>query len=381
MDVWDAFGRRAVTCNPVLASRDIPSFPRAMMDGFAVHRENLRMNERLRVAGDVYAGQSPGMAVFKGHAVQVRTGAPVPAGSGAVVRKEWIEWTDDHTIQILRDVSLGESIQEAGEDARVGSTILREGTVVDGQARTVLRTSGIHQVEVFSPVRVGILATGSELIQNPVELQPGQIYAASDAFLVSALRDLGATVTDIRFVKDDLEAIKETIAHLVGRVDYLLITGGASVGDTDYVKTAVQQVSNQDQLPLNRVWMRPGSPFVATKIGSTTIYGMSGNPAACFVQFHVLAIQAIRWSMGYSSAPFAFTGTLGQQITVKPVKHIRFYRATARLEQGTLMVYPEGSQSSGMITGLPSVNAIIRLDDHTYQEGCVVPVQFTSQLF
>ncbi|GMA59886.1 hypothetical protein GCM10025859_03260 [Alicyclobacillus fastidiosus] len=137
-------------------------------------------------------------------------------------------------------------------------------------------------------------------------------------------------------------------------------------------------MSGSPSLPIERVWMRPGSPFLAARAGSTTIFGMSGNPAACFVQFHVLALPVIRKSLGMDAPLFADHAVLAEPIRLKPVKHVRFHRATASLSKSQLSVLPQAGQSSGLVTGLSNVNAIIRLDKQVYERGEHVPVLLTK---
>ncbi|WAH38475.1 molybdopterin molybdotransferase MoeA [Alicyclobacillus dauci] len=378
VDVWASLDRHARIAEAVRTGIDLPPFHRSMMDGYAVHQADLDTQAPLAIVDDIRAGESPRCDLSPGKVAKVRTGAPVPNGAAAVVRQEWVDVIDDKAIRIVRPVRDGESIQPAGEDAKAGHVILEPGSVLDPQTQTILRAAGIGQVRVYKPCRVAIIATGSELVSSVnTPLQRGQIYAASDAFLAGAVRDAGATVTDIAFIQDDLRSIEQAITAHLGAVDYILLTGGASVGDTDFVKAAVRNIAGVDQLPVERVWMRPGSPFIAARAHGTTIFGMSGNPAACFVQFHVLALHAIRRTLGHPSDTFPLSAILSRDLAIKPVKHVRFHRGRARLDGTTLVVEPQLNQSSGILSGLSSVNAIIRLDQSTYQKGETVPLLFT----
>lgn len=373
IDVSSRARRYQYLAKPAYAAIDLPNFSRAMMDGYAVHRDDLNANHPLTVNGDVRAGDIPSQAVSPGFVTKIRTGAPVPFGTSAIVRKEWIEEVDDTSIRILQSVRDGESVQLRGEDARCGDVILAEGKRLNGQARTLLQAAGVKSVEVYQTCRITIICTGSELVQGTDELKLGEVYAASDAFLIDGLTEMGATIEDVVFVGDSETAIESAILRYIGNVDYLFITGGASVGDTDFVKTVLYRITGSASLNVERVLMRPGSPYVATHVGDTTIFGLSGNPAACFVQFHVLAKHAVQWTLGQSRAPFSITVELSENISVKPVKHVRFYRASVRCEMGRFVAYPQFRQSSGILSGLPSVNAIIRLDKSLYQKGEHVP--------
>lgn len=378
-NVWTKAPSTATLADDVRAAIDLPPFARAMMDGFAVHRSDIAGTQPLQVVADIHAGEQPKTPVSPGTAVQIRTGAPVPENTAAVVRKEWTEWIDAHTIRLLRPISAGESIQPRGQDTAQGAVLLSRGAQIDGQTIAVLRAAGVTSIPIYAPVRVGIVSTGSELVTDPTKpLCAAQVYAASDAFLQSTLEALGAQVVDISYVDDHPERIEQRAARFIADgVDYVLLTGGASVGDTDYATSVIRRLCGTEQLPIERVWMRPGSPFLAGRAGRTTVFGLSGNPAACFVQFHVLVLPAIRRSLGIDAAMFAQEAVLTQSIRLKPIKHVRFYRATAGVDGVQVRVEPQVGQSSGLVTGLACVNAIIRLDEQVYEAGDIVPIQLT----
>lgn len=382
IDVWQSHPPHRLAAVPVTAAIDMPPFARSMMDGYAIHADDLATDSPLTVIDNIHAGEASRRPVTPGTAVQVRTGAPIPSGTSAIVRNEWIERSEASMIRLLQKVKLGESIQWAGEDARAGDVILPMGSVVDGQARSVLRAAGVKTIPAFSACRVAVICTGTELLrEHTLYPRTGQVFASSDAFLSDALRFVGAEVEPIEYVRDDVAAIEQAIVRYVNEVDYILVTGGASVGDTDFAKVAIARVRNSAEPILTRVWMRPGAPFLAARSGKTTIFGMSGNPAACFVQFHVLALPAIKHSMGYPQrSAFPFTASLAQPLTLKPVKHVRFHRAVASFDGTRLVVSSETKQSSGSLTGLTFVNAIMRLDQSQYPAGKEVPLLFTRPL-
>ncbi|GMA59887.1 hypothetical protein GCM10025859_03270 [Alicyclobacillus fastidiosus] len=225
-DVWAASGTPTVLADAVRAFVDLPPFHRAMMDGFAVHQDDLESTEELLVIDDIHAGERSASVICPGTVVEIRTGAPVPPNTSAVVRKEWVEWTSETSIRLLRQVAPGESIQLQGEDAKAGDVLLARGAVVDGQTRTVLRAAGVRNIPVFAPVRVAIVSTGSELVTSATStLGAGQVYAASDAFLQSTLRQLGVIVTDVTYIDDHPARIEHAVSKYVDAVDYILITG------------------------------------------------------------------------------------------------------------------------------------------------------------
>lgn len=373
----------------VAAAIDMPPFSRSMMDGYALHESDLQSTHPLVVIDDVKTGDAPRQVVTPGTAIQVRTGAPIPDGTAGVARNEWIDIvspTEDDGrphIRLLRSVHRDESIQRRGEDAARGDAIAAQGEWVDGQTVSVLRAAGVDSVRVFARCTVAIICTGSELLTAPTP-RPllGQVFAANDAFLRDGLQQVGATVVDVQFVPDDVDAMVRAITRYVDSVDYVIVTGGASVGDTDYAKQALMRVSHQDVLPVTRVWMRPGSPFAAVRSGRTTLFNLSGNPAAAFVQFHTLVLAAIRKTLGEKETTvFPIRAQLAVPLTLKPVKHVRLHRACVQFQSTGVTVIPEPKQSSGSLTGLLRVNAIVRLDESKYQSGDEVSLLCTRPLY
>ncbi|GMA56231.1 molybdopterin molybdenumtransferase MoeA [Alicyclobacillus sacchari] len=376
VDVWKATASKRRIAQNVVSAIDLPPFDRAMMDGFAIAASDLDATEPLRISGAVAAGDPDPTAIASGAAVRVRTGAMAPMGAAAVVRQEWADVEGD-AIRLLQRIRPGESIQRRGEDVAAGAQLIASGHPLDGQTIAVLRAAGVMQVPVYRACRIAILVTGNELRTGQESLGVGQVYAASDAFLAASLSEVGAIVDDIVYLPDDFKSICGEIERRIGRVDCVLLTGGASVGDTDYALRAISSVAGEHPIAMSRVWMRPGSPLIVRRIGTTNVFAMSGNPAACFVQFHSLVLPAIRRMMGDLAAhPFPYRTTLAE-LRLKPLKHVRVHRATANWQGGVLTAVAQAQQSSGSISGLASTNALIRLDEDRYGAGDTVPILFT----
>jgi molybdopterin molybdotransferase len=368
-----AYGR--YLAKPVIAKLDVPPFNRAMMDGFAIRSDDLSQNSGLLTVVDtVIAGDEPENEVKPGEAIRIMTGAPVPDGADAVVRFEWCEELPDNHVQILKQVRKGESIQPIGEDGKSGQTIIPCGARLTGAELAVCKTFGVHTPSVTIPPRVCILVTGNELVQNPeTELRQGQIYGANEMFLQGALKEDGATVTRIRYIKDNLSEISAAISESVSESEYVILTGGVSAGDLDFVPAAIRQLSGE--LDVEKVLMRPGSPFVVSKIGSTAIFALSGNPAASFIQFESLVRPVIRKTLGMEDKGFPITGELLHGIHLKPIKHTRILRAVARIVAGRFTIDASMAQSPGVMSSFAVANCLVRLDESTYEAGSGLPVR------
>jgi len=365
----------------VAAAVDLPPFSRSMMDGYAIHAEDLGADTSLRVVADVRAGDAAaGVTVAPGQAVRVRTGAPVPPGTAAVVREEWVDVEGD-AIRLLRPVPAGESVQPQGDDARRGDVIARAGQLFDGQTQAVLRSAGVHESICRRPLTAAILSTGSELVTGPRgegPPPPGHVFAATDAFLRSTLERLGVSVVAVEHAADDRDAIARAAQHLASAAELLILTGGASVGDADYARDALEAIGGDRPLLFERIWMRPGAPFLARPTPNGFAFGLSGNPAAAYVQFHALVVPfVLRWLGAKEARPFPLTALVEGEVRAKPVKHTRVLRGHLRLRGATLVFRAEDRQSSGSLTGLVSTNAIARMDRDRLAEGETVSVAWT----
>jgi molybdopterin molybdotransferase len=364
-----------ILAEDVQAAVSFPPFDRAMMDGFALRAEDVTSPARLRVTGAIAAGQTPTSTVGPGEAVRIMTGAAMPPGADAVARFEWCTVPEPGVVQVLRPVSAGESVQTAGADARAGTVRLRKGTALGWMEQALLRTFGVTEVAVYRRPTVAIVVTGSELVTNPnVPLQPGQIYGCNDLLMRGLVAASGGDVHSVDHVPDDLATVCRVVEQRTSEVDCVITTGGVSVGDHDYVPRALVQLGAA--LHVEKVWLRPGSPFLAATLGSCTVFSLSGNPAACLVQFEALVSNWFEASFGRTGPTFPHTGKLAADIDLKPVKHTRVLRAKATIRDGIVYVDTGFDQSTGVLSNLAECNCLIRLDDSSARSGTTVPLRW-----
>ncbi len=370
--VAQALGR--ITTAAVSARASVPPFARAMMDGYAVRAESARRGARLRRVGCVLAGDESAGEVHPGEAVRIMTGAPLPLGADSVLRFEWCEDDGEDEVIVLRSIREGESVQPAGDDARAGQVIVPSGTRLSARHLAACHGFGVPEVSVAVRPTAAIVITGSELVANPQQpLRRGQIYSTNDAFLASALLEDGVDITSVQTVADDASAIRAAVTNLSG-VDYLVLSGGISKGDADHVPNVLADLGITPVL--EKVWMRPGTPLLAGLWGETVVFALSGNPAACLIQFEVLVRPVIRRSLGWLDTPFPASGALTRPLNLKPVKHTRVLRARGWIESGRVWVDTATSQSPGVLSSLADANCLVRVDDVSCPPGTVVPLRW-----
>lgn len=288
-------GLNQVSARCITSAIQQPPFDNSAVDGYAFRLEDIN-NGALPVSLRVAAGDPPKTLAPK-QAARIFTGAPVPLGADCVLMQESADIEDrDGTPFLSTDtvVNMGQNIRPAGQDFRVGQVILNKGDVLRPQNISLLAAAGVAEIEVFKPIKVAILSTGDELVTPGHALKPGQIYNSNHYLLMSMLESFGCEVLQQACIKDSLEESKQALVN-ASAADIIISTGGASVGEEDYIKTAIESLGKVD---FWRIAIKPGKPFMLGRVYDTPILGLPGNPSAVFVTFLILARAVLLKRMG-----------------------------------------------------------------------------------
>jgi molybdopterin molybdotransferase len=246
----------------ILCDRDYPPFRKALMDGYAVRCEDVTQPPtELECVAEVAAGQTPNRTVNSGEAIAIMTGAPMPAGADGVVPVEDVETRArvGEKVRVLRAATPGRYIALPGSDGGKGQVVLTRGTLIGPPQIAVAASVGATQLGVFARPRVAVLGTGSELIPADANPTESQIRNSNNPMLVAQLRRSGCDVTDLGFVRDDPNLIREAIQRGFS-FDALFITGGMSMGEYDYVPRLLLELGTD--LKITKLRIKPGKPFV-----------------------------------------------------------------------------------------------------------------------
>lgn len=281
----------------VLADRDLPPFDRAAMDGFAVRAEDASVaGARLRVIGEIRAGVWPDRAVGAHEAMRIMTGAPVPEGANAVIQVERtrIERTTPGDPQVLLEIPVtsGQNIVPRGSEAKAGAVLLREGVRIGAAHLAVLASVGQIEPFVSRRPRVAVIVTGDEVVDPRARPSAAQIRNANGPALLAAIQETGGLASDFGIVSDDPGKTRDAIARaLNGGHDAIVLSGGVSAGDFDFVETALGELGVT--LHVTAVRVKPGAPFVFGTKGATLVFGLPGNPVSAQVTFELFARPAL----------------------------------------------------------------------------------------
>ncbi len=336
----------------VRALRDQPAAALSAMDGYAIRFDDLP--GPWHVIGEVAAGSVPALHVDVGHAVRIFTGAMVPTGADTVIVQEDAALSDGRLLLTGEGPgSRGRHIRGRAIDFAAGDCLLPAGTRLTPGAIAAAAMSGAGQLAVGMRPRVAIVTTGDELVQPGRELAPGQIPDSNGVMLAAMLAGDVADPVLPHHIPDDREKLAHVLKELARRHDVIVTVGGASVGDHDHVRAALEAAGGS--LDFWRIAMRPGKPVIAGRLGDAILLGLPGNPSSAFVTATMFLLPLVRHLAGARDPlPVVHRAPLSTPLSAGGAR--RDY-LRARLENGELV--PLFGQESGLTLPLASANALL----------------------
>jgi molybdopterin molybdotransferase len=358
----DALGR--ALAEAIVASRALPPFDCSQMDGYALRAADARApGARLRIAFEVAAGAPSPPPLPPGACCRLFTGAPIPAGADAVEMQEEVT-RQGSAARFRRAVEPGRFVRRAGSDLAEGAVALAAGATVDVGAVGLAAALGRTELAVHRRPRVGLLATGDELVPVDRTPAPGQIVDSNSHALAAACREAGALPVLLPFARDDRASLRRALDAARG-FDVLVSTGGVSVGERDLVKEALQAAGAK--LDFWRVAMRPGKPVAFGRWRRSAVFGLPGNPASALVTFELFVRPALRRMAGLAGTGRSRLAARLAAPASKAAGLTYFLRARATSRAGALWVEPLASQTSGDLSSVTGFEALAVLPrDATY---------------
>lgn len=368
--IWQAAG--LPLAEDATADIDISPFANSAMDGYAVRADDLAKASSdtpvtLSVVGHEAAGHVFEGAIGAGETVRIMTGAPVPEGADAVVKYEIVEVLDGDGnegshVSFLAPAKVGENVRAAGEEAHAGDVVMHAGEVVAPAGAGLLASAGYANVRVHAAPRVGVISLGTELVAPDQLPARGQIRDSNSSALMAEVLDAGADPVFYGIAPDDERAIAELVHRAAQECDFVITSGGASAGDYDYVTALVRR---EGEVLFDRISLRPGKAITFGLLGGKPYLGLSGNPAAAYVGFEMLARPAIRKMRGFAEG----ARPVQQAVLTHGVKKRQdrcFYdRATVArdAQTGELTVTEAHSQNSALFGTMQRANCLLRINE------------------
>jgi len=369
--VESVIGRAIV--RPIIATRTLPPWDNSAMDGYALRSIDATTAPiRLRVIESIFAGQSPTRSIGRGECSRIMTGAPLPNGADAVVMQEKVRiLSGSDEVEILEPAAPRSCVRDKGEDSREGELLLAEGTAVGIPEAALLWAQGLFQVQVPRRPQVAILATGDEL-RRMDQVESGKIVDTNSPSLAAAVMRVGGLPRQLGIAPDRLDKIVDLLREAFG-ADVVLICSGASVGERDFARQALESVGVQIQFW--KAAIKPGKPIALGTLGRTLFFALPGNPTSSLVCFELFVRPALRRLLGHQQTdPIPVSARSAVPLAKKPgLTH--FVRVHAAWRDRELWATPLTSQTSGAIRSAASASHLLLFPEAATSIRAGDPVQ------
>ncbi len=324
----------------------LPPFDSASMDGYAVLWEDLLAGggeAQLRVVGEVRAGQAWQGRLFRGEAVRISTGAALPPGADTVIPKEHAEETEGRVR--VRGREKGAFVRGAGEDLREGEVVASPGDQLTPALLGLLASVGRASVKVRPRPRVGVFATGDELVEPPAGLGPGRIYDSNSYLLAALVREVGGKAFRGGVVPDSPGALESVLSAWRGQADVVLVTGGVSAGDHDYSRDLVSKLGGR----VERVAIQPGMPQGFARFEGIPVFALPGNPVSVFVSYELFVRPALLKMMGFPRWERPRVRAMMEEPVASPPEKVQFLRVSLKRKALGWAARPTGGAGSHLL--------------------------------
>ncbi|HWP30876.1 MAG TPA: gephyrin-like molybdotransferase Glp [Fimbriimonadales bacterium] len=344
-----------VLAEDIFAEMPYPLFDNSAVDGYVLGHP-VDKETPWKVTGAIYAGETHSQDIEAGCALRIFTGAPVPPGAYAVVMQEEAEVRGEEVIFTKGIPPQGANIRRKGDDFKKGTLLLQRGTELNAGALSLIASQNKTSIEVFRVPRIAIVGTGNELVEPGRELPPGHIYDTNRIMLEALVKKEGCEANYVH-VPDDENELTKWLKKFAEECDMILVTGGASVGEHDFLPRIVEKAG---RIVFHRVAIKPGKPFLFGKIEGTPIFGLPGNPASAFVCFEIFVREAIRRVSGCKDAALKWMKAkyLDEH---SPHSRDEFIRARCEYENGEFVARKVREQGSFGLRSLADANCLVRI--------------------
>jgi molybdopterin molybdotransferase len=367
IELNDAFNR--ILQEDIIADADMPPFHKSAMDGFACHFDDI--SNDLEVLETIQAGMIATKTVGENQCSKIMTGAAVPAGCDCVFKIEESENTGKNQVRCTNP-STHKNICYKGEDYKTGELLIKKGTIINVSQMAVMAGVGKVKIKVSALPKISLIATGSELVEPNEKPENGKIRNSNASQIISQLRKMNLKVNYIGLAKDDFEGLSTLFSKTLETSDFVIFTGGASVGDFDFIPEILRTQG------FNILWYRtgikPGNPMTFSQKVNKYCFGLSGNPVSSMVQFEMIAKPTIYRILGASFLPFRIKAPLS----------FDFKQSTAdRLILKPVLINENGLVETIPFNGSANINALvfanalleIQVGQYTIKKGELVYVR------
>jgi molybdopterin molybdotransferase len=359
-----------ILAEDLIADDDLPDFPRAIVDGYAVKGSSTFGSSEsnpayLTISGSIAMGESPEFTVGPGEAARIATGGMLPRGADSVVMIEHTEAIDDTTIEVYRSVAPGQNMIAIGEDIKKQSHVLMKGQMIRPQETGLLAALGKQKIAVYQKPVIGIISTGDEIVPISEKPNRGQIRDINTYTLSGLIHEAGAVAVSYGIVRDDFEILLEKCKLALDQCDMILISGGSSVGARDFTVDVLSALQDSKIL-VHGISISPGKPTILANVQNKAFWGMPGHVVSAMIVFSQVVkpfIEHISGQVGGQKKERRLQARLSRNVASRQGR-IDFIRVQLRLEEGRLWADPVLGKS-GLISTMVNADGLVEIDINT----------------
>lgn len=350
-----------VLAEDIYSKDNLPPFDKSAMDGYAIKSEDTNSCKdgvlaEFKIIGLIKAGEFCDEELKEGQAIKIMTGAPLPKGADAVIQIEKVN-VDGDKLYVYDKVKSCNNVIKLGEEIKVGEVALEKGTLIRPTEIGVLASLGYSNIRVYRDPIISLLITGDELVNINSELKFGKIRNSNEYSLRALIKNVGAKALSFGVVKDDKEVLKNKVKEALEKSDVVITSGGASVGDFDFVEQVLLEI-NAD-VKFKSVAIKPGKPISFAVIGKKFFFSLPGNPLAAITTFEEFVKPACEKMLGKDMLDNrTFSVVLCDDFKAKEGRRKYIYVRIENID-GKFYAHKLGSQSSNHLMTMSKANGII----------------------
>ncbi len=360
----------SVLAEDILSPLNVPPADNSAMDGYAICQADLNPNgdTAFPISQRIPAGIVGDKLVPK-TAARIFTGAFIPDGADCVIMQEKVRLKEDQAL-ITAPVPLGNNIRRAGEDIKIGQTILKAGKKLTAADLGLAASIGLSKISVHQKIKVAVMCTGDELVEPDTPLKAGQIYNSNRYTLINLLTQMGCDVVDLGIIPDNAQQTEAALLDAAEKADLILSSGGVSVGEEDHVKNALESLG---KLQLWKLAIKPGKPLAFGHINKTPFLGLPGNPVSTFAVFCLLARPFILKMQGNTTIlPTKYPLAIDFERSKAGTRR-EFIRVKIITNKGKTQLEALSHQGSGVLSSVSGSDGLaVIMENQTYQKGDIV---------
>jgi molybdopterin molybdotransferase len=359
-----------ILAEKIVADVDLPDFPRAIVDGYAVQGSSTfgasdGNPAYLSVKGSVAMGEKPGVSIGPGEAVRIATGGMLPTGADSVVMIEHTEAIDDTTLEVYRSVAPGQNMIEIGEDMKKDAEILSLGQKIRPQETGLLAALGKQRVVVYKKPLIGIISTGDEIV--PIDEVPGwgQIRDVNTYTLSGLIQEIGGKAISLGIVRDDFDVLFDNCKQALVQCDMILISGGSSVGTRDFTIEVLSALQAAEVL-VHGISISPGKPTILANVQNKAFWGLPGHVVSAMIVFSRIVSPFIEHISGFyrgRKKELRLAAIVSRNIASAQGR-VDYIRVRLTQNQGVLWAEPILGKS-GLISTMVKADGLIEIDMNT----------------